>query len=177
MRPSSCRPPSVGFTLVEILMTITVMAILTAIAVPSFSQMIANSRTRSAVSSLHTAVLKARTEALKRNCRITVQPQPGGWNDGWLVVATEANCSRTPGDEYTGDLTLQDDVVGGLTVETDPAALANIVYLPSGRMTGNPAFLIQDEAASGKRRCLVIELGGMPRVTEAGEHPLCPVPV
>jgi type IV fimbrial biogenesis protein FimT len=182
-RSSVARRPLVGFTLVELLVVVTVVAILAAIAVPSFTQMIARARVGSAVSTLQAALLKARSEALKRNCSITLARSAGGWNAGWEVYATAADCSRAAGDEYDTaplpGLMLHQDAVAGVIVEPDPAGLATVVYQRSGRVQGagraGPAFRVRDTRGVAKRRCVVVELDGTPIVVEAGES-RCPLP-
>jgi type IV fimbrial biogenesis protein FimT len=179
-RSSVARRPLVGFTLVELLVVVTVVAILAAIAVPSFTQMIARARVGSAVSTLQAALLKARSEALKRNCSITLARSAGGWNAGWEVYATAADCSRAAGDEYDTaplpGLMLHQDAVAGVIVEPDPAGPLHATrpLVNDGRQAG-PAFRVRDTRGVAKRRCVVVELDGTPIVVEAGES-RCPLP-
>ncbi|MDP3823388.1 MAG: GspH/FimT family pseudopilin [Burkholderiales bacterium] len=59
-----------GFTLVELMTVIAIVAILAATATPSFRQLIAAQRIRGAASALTESLWVARAEALKRNADV-----------------------------------------------------------------------------------------------------------
>jgi type IV fimbrial biogenesis protein FimT len=172
-RSSVAKRPLVGFTLVELLVVVTVVAIMAAIAVPSFTQMIANARVRSAAGTLQAALLKARSEALKRNCRIELQDSAGGWSQGWQVVIPDlAACGLPAGS----DPVLQSDVIEGVDVVSGVDLIA---YQRSGRADlGGAASLVlrvSDTKDIAKPRCVLVSLDGIPRVLEQGASG-CPVP-
>jgi type IV fimbrial biogenesis protein FimT len=87
-----------GFTLVEAMMAITVMAILMAIAVPSFKDASLSSQLRASANDLATSAYLARSEALKRNAVVTLCMSSdgatcattGGWEQGWIVLSGSA---------------------------------------------------------------------------------------
>lgn len=75
-----------GFTLVELLTTLLVLAILATMAAPSFRSFIAGQRVRNAASDLASAFTLMRSEAVKRN-GITTLSANGTWSAGWVVTA------------------------------------------------------------------------------------------
>lgn len=164
------RVTSAGFTLLELMVTIAIVAILAAFAIPSFTTMVANSRLGGAANTLQAALLKARSEALKRNCSMIVQPRTGGWVKGWQVVS-DAGC---PDD--VPDL-IQDDTVRGIVqVTTTPSSLASLTYLSSGRFTVGTSerrFQIADPEGAGDYRCVRIDTNGMPKVGRKGRDEWC----
>jgi type IV fimbrial biogenesis protein FimT len=77
-----------GFTLVEMMVTIAILAILLGIALPDFRQMLASERVRSANSDMFAALIMARSEAIKRNSSVTLVPtSTTTWAGGWTVKA------------------------------------------------------------------------------------------
>ncbi len=80
-----------GFTLVELMVTVAIVAILSAIALPSFSTSIRNSRLATTTNEFIGAVNLARSEALKSNQTGQVCASSNGvtcgtnWTDGWIV--------------------------------------------------------------------------------------------
>lgn len=76
-----------GFTLVEVMVTIAVLAILATIAIPNYQRFVAESRMSAQANDLLTALHLARSEAVKRNAQVSVSAIGGNWASGWRVVA------------------------------------------------------------------------------------------
>lgn len=87
MSPSPARKS--GFSLVELMVVIVVMAVLAAIAYPSFRDLIATQRIRAAASALYESLLLARSEAIKRNNVVTLSVNSGSLASGWNVVLAD----------------------------------------------------------------------------------------
>jgi len=80
-----------GFTLIELMLTITIAAILLGLAAPSFVTFKRNSELTSATNSLVGALSIARGEALKIGQNVVVIPASGSdWNSG-VTVFVDAN--------------------------------------------------------------------------------------
>ena len=90
-RPSRAEafpcPPgaSAGFSLVELLVAVSVIAILSGLGASSYSGIIGRSRVTTEAGDLLHAIELARSEATKRNARVTVLPVGGDWAAGWTV--------------------------------------------------------------------------------------------
>lgn len=83
-----------GFTLIELMITVAVLAIVMAIAIPSFTGLINSSRLTTQANDVVAALQMARSEAVRRNARVSFCGSANGatcvaagnWSQ-WLVVA------------------------------------------------------------------------------------------
>jgi type IV fimbrial biogenesis protein FimT len=64
------KTKSSGFTLLELMITVAIIVIITAIALPSFRSMIKNAQTRNAAEAITNGLQKARAEAVARNANV-----------------------------------------------------------------------------------------------------------
>src|SRR3989338_204818 len=71
-----------GFTLIELMVTLVLLAILVAIGVPNFSQLINQNRVQAQADELKAFLLYARSEAVSKNGIITLKIEDG---DPWLL--------------------------------------------------------------------------------------------
>ncbi|MDH4611121.1 prepilin-type N-terminal cleavage/methylation domain-containing protein [Pseudomonas sp. BN102] len=87
------RRCSAGFTLIELMVTLVVLAVLLGIAIPSFTDVTLASKLRSQANELVAGAQLARSEAIKRNQPVTfcasangsTCASSGGWEQGWIV--------------------------------------------------------------------------------------------
>jgi type IV fimbrial biogenesis protein FimT len=155
---SATRRRARGFTLVELLTTVAIVAVLASVGAPAFSSMAENMRSRSLSSELYAALSRTRSEAIKRNAEVELLPYTAQkWQDGWKI----ANPSVVGGklDDHPP--------VPGASV-TGPAS---VVYLPNGRVKGDskPAFDIAIGLTG--HRCVKVDLAGRPSQTKTACSP------
>jgi type IV fimbrial biogenesis protein FimT len=119
LEPLTMMRPSRGFTAIELMVVVSVIATLLAVAVPSFQEQLARRKLEGAATELSTDIHFARTQAVSRNAPVSVTTTAAGY-----IVADGATTFKT----VTLDPTLS--LTSGITLTYDPMrGLANAVAL------------------------------------------------
>lgn len=132
-----------GFTAIELLVVVAIIAVLAALAGPSFTLLIERWRVRDAAESLTSSLYLARSEAIKRGGGVTIDVT-GGWNTGWKLTYTQngvstdirvnAAPSRVSISHSNGKTALYVDRWGMLTESSGGVAVAmNFLLYPEGK--------------------------------------------
>lgn len=151
---------TMGFTLVELLITIVAVSVVLALGVPSFVEFIKNNRLATQTNSLIISIQLARSEAVKRGtgaviCASADQATCSGsddWATGWIVfsdIGQDGNVDLGGGDCQVDDCIVRNgDTIQHATL--DGGGTDTISFLPDGR-TPN-AVTIRLTADECKRR-------------------------
>lgn len=152
--PNSSR--EAGFTLIELMVTLAVAAIMMTMAVPSFTSMTKNNRLTTQTNQLVTALNLARSEAINRRATINVVATDASssgneWGKGWSVV-------------IDGGATLRifQSLEGGSTLDSTNS-VTTIQYQASGRANVTDTFTMCDDRSGETGRQISILTTG--RVT------------
>lgn len=145
---------SSGFTLVELLVAIAVLAIVMSLGAPAFGDFIRINRLKSAAFDLVVSLNYTRSEAIKRNTDATLTPGAGGWSDGWSVQAG-------------GETVKVFEAPTGIAINpaADGAAwTAPVAFGRNGRPSGfrSMIFTVRPSDVSDNRfiRCVFVDFGG-----------------
>jgi type IV fimbrial biogenesis protein FimT len=162
----------IGFTAIELMVTLAVAVVLISMAVPAYNAFVQNNRITAQANELVTAINLSRDEALKRRTTVTVCSSAdgstctGNWQDGWIVF-TDANADSTVnGTDQV--LRVWEALTGGATITTTPAALR---YSNIGLVNTSAVFQLRIPGCTGNlARDINVSVTGQPSVS----HSACP---
>ena len=139
-----------GFTLVELMTVVSILAVMLGIIAPSFGPILAAQQAKALTYDLTGDLMLARNEALKRNVTVAVTRGGAGWEQGWSVaiLATNEPLSRRNGVSQSVAMT---------------GAPASIRFDPNGRVSlplGNVRITI---SGGDNYRCVELDPSGRVR--------------
>ncbi|QDV73623.1 prepilin-type N-terminal cleavage/methylation domain-containing protein [Botrimarina mediterranea] len=176
MRLERRRSPT-GFTLVELLLVLSLVVMLAAMVAPSLTGTLGRVRLDAAADAVRTAWVDARLEAMRSGEPIVFQCQlgTGRYTVSKLIDASAAGAVAAD-EDAAGSTTLADDehedlgevkfvqlsAGNPLTAVVDPAVAACLVFRPDGATQDAWAVI---ESANGRRRRITLRsLTGAARV-------------
>jgi len=136
-----------GFTLLELITTVTVAAILMTVAVPSFFNTMRNSRAAANANELVSALSVARSEAIRRGARVSVCRSSNGttcnmaagasWANGWIVFVDTggSDTAAPPNPTAANILRVWPAVSGNAAITTESSGADDVPwvrFLPRG---------------------------------------------
>jgi type IV fimbrial biogenesis protein FimT len=143
-----------GFTLIELMVTVLVMAILATVSSSVGSSLFRGHRIRNASMEIATSIVLARSEAIKRGKDISITPTVSSdWAQGWRIITLDG-VTTIESHEAIGDVVIS----GGPT---------SIVFKDTGRLAtgaGISSFQIDLSSTNASyRKCIRLDLSGLPR--------------
>ncbi len=172
-----------GFTLIELMVVVAIVALMAVLAAPSFKQMIQSNTISSAVNSFMADMRFARSEAIRRggsvvlcrsdspeaadpNCNSGSGTGGRGWKTGWFVFhdldGDQAKDATEPVLRAQGPLTSLD-----YALETGGGSSTKFRFTPTGRLNLSSSTGIQFGGAAfptEQQRVVCISVGGRARV-------------
>jgi type IV fimbrial biogenesis protein FimT len=165
-----------GFALLELLVVLTVVALLQTLAAPAMSAMVDAVRMTSATQSFFVSLQFARNEAIKRNARVVLCKsgtgqscvRTGGWEQGWIVFHDLNNNAQVD----AGEAVLQRELAptGALRFTGNTQVESYVSYTPTGNTsTTSGAFqagtftVCRQSAGKIEARQIVISSAGRVR--------------
>lgn len=79
-----------GFTLLELLVTVVIAAILLAVATPAFQTTARSNAVRSTTNDLVSSINLARQQSMSMRTQVEISPANGGWSNGWSLAFSDS---------------------------------------------------------------------------------------
>ena len=156
-----------GFTLIELMVSIAVVAILSAIALPSMNTFLVNMRVDNEISQIHRLVLTARNSAINMEQNVILCPLIGnvctaGQWDNELSVFIDINNNGSFEAGVDTLLKVKSEISDG--DQLIYAGRSNLTFSPTGRITANAnaSFNYCPKDYDDMSRSVSISLSGRP---------------
>lgn len=173
------RRPAHGFTLLEIQITLLIVAVLLVFAIPAWTNILLTNRLATVSNTFLSALHLARSEAVKRNVRTVLCVSSSGlacsnngdWHQGWIMF-TDANNNALidstetlirHGQALPNNLLLTGNTPVAKYISYSPSGAARLV---SGAFQAGTLTLCQASLSSSDARLLIISSTGRPRIKQ-----------
>ena len=151
MRPAAGRAER-GFNLIELMVAITILAILVTTGLPEFSKFVKDIKLGGMASDLRADIQFARSESIRRNARVLVCPRADAtssacattvtaatWANGWLVCHdVDANGACDASTSTDPNPTRRHAAIVTPLVLSGPAA--TVIFIPTGNVNASATF-------------------------------------
>ncbi len=163
-----------GITLIEMLITLALLAILTTIAIPTYDGVVSGNRASAQLGSFLQAVEYARSVAMKRGLDATICASSNGttcastgsWTQGWIVFSNPNN-NKSPA-AADSILRIHDALSGGSQLIGNTNVTTRITFNRFGLLAGvyNGTIVLKPHPdRTSLRRCMTLSSVG--RITTA----------
>jgi type IV fimbrial biogenesis protein FimT len=169
-----------GFTLIELMVVIALVAILASMAVPSYRSFLINQQLSSASSDFLVSMMQARSEALRLGQTVALVPADGAnWSSGWYLSTMNNSCSMTGTafgrrDAISEMVTIQTATSTNSFVFATPSFTyspagfpflcpSSSSYYNSGTMNGRLVFQATE---TGRAKQVIVSLAGRARICD-----------
>jgi type IV fimbrial biogenesis protein FimT len=168
-----------GFTLVEILVVVVILAVLMSVAVPLLSDAVKSMRLTSAVNHVFSSLILTRSEAIKRTSRAAMCKSDtgsscataGGWEQGWIVFHDANGNGLLDAEESI--IHRQSPLGGNLKISGNSPVANYVSFTPMGtsRYTygafqAGTITVCNVSGAKAEARQLVLHSSGRPRIAK-----------
>jgi type IV fimbrial biogenesis protein FimT len=173
-----------GFTLIELIITLAVAALLFGLAIPPMSSFIKNNRLSTQTNQMVAHINMARGEAIKRGrvvilCRSNnptaaapvCQGDPGpdvanNWSKGWLIYATTATSGQRAYQAGDSLLAVGAGIPSGVTITSNSDGNIYLAFNPNGSLvSGNTQrYAICDDRNEAGGRVIELSPTGRPNI-------------
>ena len=168
-----------GITLVELLTTIAIAAILGGMAAPSFANLMHDTGRTTAVNGFIHSLYLARSEAIKRGRIVSICKSTDGetcnhraanWDDGWIVFINTDRDELPERDPDEQILSVNDGWEAG-SITSNRLAYS---FRPQAQRVVNGTLVFCDPRGSAHARAIIISHTGRPRIArrDASNRPL-----
>ena len=160
---------NLGFTLLELLITLALISVVTALAVPSMRSFSQNDRLTTNINTMIGHLAYARSEAVKRSAQVSICVSSnatnctgGSWEDGWLVyVDSDADFNFNAGVEEI--LRANQALDGGNKFSPTALYASQVTYDNRGFVTDTGSFLLCDNRNGAFGKTITISNTGRVR--------------
>ncbi len=159
-----------GLTLIELVTTVTILAILSVVAIPSFNHLLHESQRAAAVNGFLRGLFLARSESIKRGRMVTLCKSRDGasctpageWHAGWIVFVNMDRDEPPVRDDGEHIIHVDAGWRGG-TITSNRAAYS---FRPHQQGVVNGTIVFCDPRGSAHARAIIISNTGRPRVAQ-----------
>lgn len=161
----TCRP-SHGFTMIEILIAVAVLALVLSLGVPSFMVYIQNSKVRNGADAVLNGMQLARSEAIRRNKRVEFQLS-GAMKSGWNVrqVNPSEDIQSRTSQEGSDTVTLETEPGGATALTFD--AMGGRADNADGSMPIDTVKFLSSSGADTRKLQVQVTPSGTVRMCDA----------
>ena len=152
-----------GFTLLELMVTIAVAAILFSVAVPGFQQLSQRNRIVSYANDFISTVNYARSEAIRRAQPVSICASSTGtsctgtWSQGWIIFANVDGDSPAVVDGVNEPvLKVHEALATNYTLTADPAFASHVTYDMNGAANATGVLAVCYQGSTARSRAVVL---------------------